>query len=80
MEMIQVDLQGRQKALRMRVTVHQPRRRIQSATAPNPKAQIRRATCGKLDRKPAEERLKPSTSLRNLGVAVIRKNRPHMLP
>lgn len=64
----------------MRVTDNQPRRRIQSATAPKPKAQSRRATCGRLDRKPADERLKPRTSLKNLGVAVIRKNRPHMLP
>lgn len=64
----------------MNVRVHQPLFRIQSATEPKANAANRRAMCGKLDRKPAEERLKPSTSLKNLGVAVIRKKRPHMLP
>lgn len=39
-----------------------------------------RAKYGKLASKPAADKLKPSTSLMNLGAAVIKKYRPHRLP
>lgn len=73
-------LHGKQKAFLIFVTVSQFFLLIQSATEPKPKAHIRRAKCGRDDRKPADDKLKPNTSLKNLGVAVIKKNKPHMLP
>lgn len=74
------NLQGKQKTFLILVTDSQFLRLIKSATEPKPKAQIKRAKWGREERKPAEDRLKPKTSLKNFGVAVIKKNNPHMLP
>lgn len=73
-------LQNKQNDFRIWVAVIKPLLRTESPTWPNTKPEKSRAKYGKLANMPACAKLKPSTSLMNLGAAVIKKYNPHRLP
>lgn len=72
--------QNIQKNFRTVVTCKSFFFRITSPNAPNAKPENNLAKYGKLAKIPACAKLKPSTSLINIGAADIKKNKPHKLP